>query len=326
MKETNLFNWATSELSQDAFICWLLSFAKNQRDNPQLSACAWDFIRRIPNLKNAKQLVRIDRQVVVEFPERRNGRIDVLLTVDDYTVIIEDKIFSPADDEQLENYIEALGAKKSIGVFYKPVSQCRFSKKFFTFTRDELFPIFKPYKDKIDNDIFTDYLEYLQHFDDEENAYKSLPISQWYGIRYNGFFEHLKDCGLVPKDAGYGYVANPQGGFMAMWWDSKTPQQVKTFNFDDNHFNHLYIQIEDDRICLKMSLEQRNFGAEDVRHAWETVRRYFRDKIGDTFNFVRFSFGNGKSHARWMTVGYVLYDEKNYRQKVQLMCQLFDAL
>lgn len=40
MKETNLFNWATSELSQDAAICWLLSFAKNPGINPQLEACA----------------------------------------------------------------------------------------------------------------------------------------------------------------------------------------------------------------------------------------------------------------------------------------------
>ncbi len=38
MRETNLFKWATRELSQDGFICWLMSFAKNPGINPQLEA------------------------------------------------------------------------------------------------------------------------------------------------------------------------------------------------------------------------------------------------------------------------------------------------
>ena len=35
--KNNLFNYATSELSQDAFICWLCSFAlPDARPNPTL--------------------------------------------------------------------------------------------------------------------------------------------------------------------------------------------------------------------------------------------------------------------------------------------------
>ena len=80
MRENNLFNWATSELSQDGFICWLMSFAKNPGINPQLEACAWDFIHRIPGLENAKRLISIERQVAVKIPgERKKGIIDVLL-------------------------------------------------------------------------------------------------------------------------------------------------------------------------------------------------------------------------------------------------------
>ncbi len=331
MKETNLFNWATSELSQDAFICWLLSFAKNPSVNPQLAACAWDFIHRIPGLATAKQVIKIERQVAVKIPgERQKGIIDVLLTVDDCKVVIEDKIFSPADDAQMEKYIKALkaaGAKNVIGVFYKPVSQCKFSRDFFTFKRDVLFSIFNPYKAKINNEIFADYLEYLEYFESEENAYKSCrPISQWSGINYYGFFEHLKDIGLVPKDAGYGYVSNPQGGFMCMNWAWKTPQLVQKFRFTAKHFEGLYLQLENDKICVKMGLEHGNFNAEDVRHAWETVRDYFGNGIGSSFEYVRFSFNKGKKHSRWMTVGYILYNEKNYRQQIQRMQKLFDAL
>lgn len=329
MKETNLFNWATSELSQDAFICWLLSFAKNPGSNSQLESCAWDFIHRIPRLENAKRLVNIERQFAVKIPGERKGAIDVLLTVDDCKVVIEDKIFSPADDAQMEKYIKALedaGEKNVIGVFYKPVAQCRFSAKYFTFKRDVLFSIFNPYKGKISSDIFADYLEYLEYFESEETAHKTLPISQWYGIRYNGFFEHLKDSGLVPKEAGYSYVANVQGGFMGMWWDWKTPKDVKTFRFTDKHFEGLYLQLENNKICVKMGLEHGNFNATDVRYAWDTVRNYFGGKLGAAFEFVRFAFSKGNKNARWMTVGYMLYDEKNYRQQIQNVQQMFDAL
>ena len=332
MRENNLFKWATSELSQDGFICWLMSFAKNHGINPQLEACAWDFIHRIPGLENAKRLISIERQVAVRIPgERKKGIIDVLLTVDNckVKVVIEDKINLPADDAQMDKYIAALkaaGEKNVIGVFYKPISQCRFSDKYFTFTRDILFSIFKPYKDKIHSDIFADYFEYLEHFESEETAYKTLPISQWWGIRYHGFFQHLKDSGLVRDVTWYGYVANVQGGFMCMNWGWKTPQHVQKFKFTDKHFEWLYLQLENNKVCVKMGLEHGNFNKEDVRYAWERVRNYFRENLGAAFEFVHFSFSRGNKNSRWMTVGYMLYDEKNYRQQIQRMQQLFDAL
>lgn len=329
MRENNLFKWATNELSQDGFICWLMSFAKNSGINLQLEACAWDFIHRIPGLENAKRLVSIERQVAVITPDGQKGLIDVLLTVDDCKVVIEDKINLPADDAQMDKYIAALkstGAKKVIGVFYKPISQCRFSDKYFTFTRDVLFSIFNPYKDKIHSDIFADYLEYLEHFESEETAYKTLPISQWWGIRYHGFFQHLKDSGLVRDVTWYGYVANVQGGFMCMNWGKKTPQHVQKFKFTDKHFEWLYLQLENNKVCVKMGLEHGNFNKEDVRYAWERVRNYFRENLGAAFEFVRFSFSRGNKNSRWMTVGYMLYDEKNYRQQIQSVQQLFDAL
>lgn len=329
MRENNLFNWATSELSQDGFICWLMSFAKNSGINPQLEACAWDFIHRIPGLENAKRLVSIERQVAVIIPDGQKGLIDVLLTVDDCKVVIEDKINLPADDAQMDKYIAALkaaGEKNVIGVFYKPISQWRFSDKYFTFTRDVLFSIFEPYKDKIHSDIFADYFEYLEHFESEETAYKTLPISQWWGIRYHGFFQHLKDSGLVRDVTWYGYVANVQGGFMCMNWGWKTPQDVQKFKFTDKHFEWLYLQLENNKVCVKMGLEHGNFNKEDVRYAWERVRNYFRENLGAAFEFVHFSFSRGNKNSRWMTVGYMLYDEKNYRQQIQRMQQLFDAL
>ena len=79
MNDTNLFAYAPSELSQDAFICWLLSHAKtaNQNKNPAITRCALDFVREIPQLSKAKNISDIWRQF-----SAGNVRIDILLTID----------------------------------------------------------------------------------------------------------------------------------------------------------------------------------------------------------------------------------------------------
>lgn len=48
MKEqNNIFHYATSELSQDAFLCWLFSYALKDADNDAaLNACAIDFLKQ----------------------------------------------------------------------------------------------------------------------------------------------------------------------------------------------------------------------------------------------------------------------------------------
>ena len=125
MKETNLFRYATSELSQDAFICWLLSHAKieNQNKNTEITQCAVDFLHAIPQLSKVKDIAEIQRQYSVG-----NVRIDILLTIDNYKVIIEDKIFSEATDSQIQAQknalvAEGIAASQIICVFYKTVEQ-----------------------------------------------------------------------------------------------------------------------------------------------------------------------------------------------------------
>ena len=57
----NLFHYATSELSQDAFICWLLAHGmkEHQTEDPLLCACALDFIHRVPGLEHATEIKEI---------------------------------------------------------------------------------------------------------------------------------------------------------------------------------------------------------------------------------------------------------------------------
>ena len=79
-------------------------------------------------------------------------------------------------------------------------------------------------------------------------------------------------------------------------------------------------------IITKSYLDGKNFNAPDVRYAWENVRNYFKAKLGTEFEFVRFTFNRGNNNSRWMTVGYTLYDEKNYQQQIKKIQQAFNVL
>lgn len=94
----NLFRFATSELSQDAFICWTANWFNDQR-NPALHKMAEEFISLLSGIKEISEV-----KVVRQFQ-----KIDVLLIVNQTTaVIVEDKTFTSEHDDQINRYEEYL--------------------------------------------------------------------------------------------------------------------------------------------------------------------------------------------------------------------------
>ena len=101
--KNNIFHYATSELSQDAFLCWLFSFTLKDVDNePVLKTCAEDFLKQfVPELEDENEIWLSNE------PERQYKSIDILLTVNDkYKIIIEDKTYTKEHDNQLERYFD----------------------------------------------------------------------------------------------------------------------------------------------------------------------------------------------------------------------------
>jgi len=100
----NLFNYATSELSQDAFICWLLSFAAHEEcdcSNLSLRSCAVELIKEfVPVLKD------IDKsKIKVTDLKQQYMSVDVFAVVNEtYGIIIDDKTDTKEHDNQLERY------------------------------------------------------------------------------------------------------------------------------------------------------------------------------------------------------------------------------
>src|SRR5262245_1211548 len=110
MPVPNLFNFATSELSQDAFICWLASWADPalKAQHEALHATATAFLARLLDVGKGP-LVADFRSIQVR---RQCKGIDVLLVLDgDTAIIIEDKTDTKDHSGQLDRYKKAVAGE-----------------------------------------------------------------------------------------------------------------------------------------------------------------------------------------------------------------------
>src|SRR5688500_7119832 len=103
MQPPNVFDFATSELSQDAFICWLAAWADpaHRINNEPLHGMATAFLDRLLEVGNVPRPAGYQS---VEVHAQWNN-IDVLLVVNDDTdIIIEDKTNTKDHSDQLKRY------------------------------------------------------------------------------------------------------------------------------------------------------------------------------------------------------------------------------
>lgn len=301
----NLFTYATSELSQDAFICWLLSHAmKDCNSDSALSDCAKEFIRFfIKDLKN-------EDVYLSKPPEKQYKSIDVLITVNDkYKVIIEDKTHTADHDNQLIRYREIVqkdfDGYECIGVYYKTGFQSDLKNVsdagYVICNRETILAILKKYITKIQNNIFLDYYNYLNEFDIRANNFKNSSVADWNWEQINGFYNYCQNN--IDKDLkiGFGYVPNQTGGFWGMWlWN-------EIFINADGLNCEVYLQCEftngNLNICYRASSRNENNSNIKIQRKnrnaliWKNVNGN-RENIAEKYNFRKPSrFGTGKSVA-----------------------------
>ncbi len=127
MKVPNLFTFATSELSQDAFICWFLSWAKPtlKTEDQSLHKCATSFLREVFS-KHSVEFPEVISSVEVK---RQDQNIDVLCVVNEqYALIFEDKTHTKQHSNQLAIYKQRILDRKFnesdiLPIYYKTEDQ-----------------------------------------------------------------------------------------------------------------------------------------------------------------------------------------------------------
>ena len=212
----NLFSFATSELSQDAFIAWLASWADKKycKHAPELNMLARKFLESLG----------ADEEVETVTIILQHKKIDLLIDINEKTLIlIEDKTWSSHHGNQLNAYRKAIQDDEVYSqrdlkcIYFKTADQANFDyvqeQNYQPYTREQFLEVLNSGK-HIQNDILIDYVAYLQSWDDKVQAYENLPFSSWNGHAWIGFYVFISSHF---EDVNFGYVSNPSGGFEACW-------------------------------------------------------------------------------------------------------------
>ncbi len=262
MSEPNLFNWATSELSQDAFICWLLSWA-NYPDNEPLFKTAKYLINKLTDNK-------IDNFKEVEVVRQRY-KIDILCIIDKKNaILIEDKTNTSDRPNQLENYLQKLSKDFSqeniFPIYFKTGDQSNYQSinkaGYKLFLRPDFLEILKFGKEQnISNAIFNDFNEYLNNIENSVQSYKLLPVKNWHWNSWKGFYSALQK---QLNDGNWDYVPQKNGGFLGFCWYRLRKE------FDSVKFDY-YLQLEHNKFCFKLYPYKRDKA--------ELIRNHYRQLL-----------------------------------------------
>ncbi|MBH24055.1 MAG: hypothetical protein CMH57_06320 [Myxococcales bacterium] len=297
----NLFHYATSELSQDAFLCWLLAWADeaHAEANPPLHRAGALFARR---LLEASGVTPPESLGAVQV-ERQYKNIDLLALVGErFVVVVEDKVHTSQHSGQLARYKEIAAAdwpgRELAAIYLKTGDQADTASAkaagFAPFMRSDLLAVLHEGETfGVTNAIFLDFLRHLQRIEDTVQSYQTRRPAAWKARdpAWKGFYQALqRELG----EGGWHDVPNPSGGFMGFyWWWRPIPG------------GELYLQLEEASLCVKVHVEARDQrGA--TRNRWS--RRVLDEAKARGVALRRPSrFGSG----RYMTVAHL---DGDYRQ------------
>ena len=237
MNRPNLFQIASSELSQDAFFAWLMQWANpaNMQDDPALCMVGQDFVRFLLGKRGGEyddirtiDKVVVRRQVVTmqDKSRKRKGLMDIWAEVNDmFLIVIEDKTGTVEHSGQLDLYrgtVENHCAGKNMlpSLIYIKTQDETKSKinvvedKGFRFLgRKDLLLFFKEHP--VDNDIYRDFVSNLEQIEASSASFLTRPIGEWSWGSWCGFLSYLDEVRDKNDWGEWKYVANPSRSMLA---------------------------------------------------------------------------------------------------------------
>jgi hypothetical protein len=203
MPTPNLFDFATRELSQDAFICWLVSWASPalKEHNEALHTTAIAFLDQL--LEAGKVARPAKYRSIHVFRQWKHIDVLLLLNENDIAIIIEDKTNCKEHGKQLDCYKKAVRKEyphaQIAPVYLKTGNQgdyCNIEKAGFgCFLREAFLGVLDGgERAGVKNDIFADFHLRLRRIEEAVQSYKSVPLAKWGEDphRWQGFFMALQ--------------------------------------------------------------------------------------------------------------------------------------
>ena len=242
--EPNIFSFATSELSQDALFVWIMKWADPAyaESNPTMHKVGIKFTQLLLNKDIDFEIHSID-------VGRQWKNIDIWAEINDnILLIIEDKVETSEHSNQLERYKET--ALEEYGdtdvqlycTYVKTGNEPNVilenirAKGYHTIERSSILECIKDEANS--HPLLKDYYNHLLEIETATSAFKSKPLNKWDWYAWQGFYKELEK--YIHK-ANWSYVANPSGGFLAMWW-----------HFEETEDVEIYLQFEERKLCFKI--------------------------------------------------------------------------
>lgn len=219
----NLFTYATSELSQDAIICWLLEWAKleNKEVDTALHIVGISFLDSL--FAKFKDVESPSHYHSIKIYKQYKN-IDVFCVVnDEYALIIEDKTNTNNHSKQLEKYLNEIqkeySENKILPIYFKTGDQSSYAsvsdKGYKVYLRKDFLSVLElPFK----NDILHDYRLHLKKIEQNIHSYKTKSVEEWSSYAVKGFYMALQN---ELQDGNWDYVPNASGGFWGFWWHNQ---------------------------------------------------------------------------------------------------------
>lgn len=275
----NLFQFATSELSQDAMLCWLAAWADpgSAVHDQALHRLGQAFLKIIFE-KHGKEVPDIRTPIKIT---RQHRGIDVLLVINDSIALcIEDKVGTTEHSGQLQRYLSSLkedgfSDDQIIPVYVQTGEQASYqgvkAAGYGVMRRSELVTLLREYLDEgSSNSVAHDFHDYLADIERQVEAFRTRSFREWKWYAWQGFYSEIQ---RRLGDGEWGHVANPSGGFLGYWW-----------HWHSDSDSRQYLQIEQGSLCVKISVDDAT-KRHDLRSKWLT--RILEVGRNRSFPFVR---------------------------------------
>ncbi len=243
----NIFHYATSELSQDAILLWLINWAKPECEtaHKEMHNLGCDFVRLL-----------IDKEIPITSIQTRKQEKDMDITVDinnSIYLVIEDKVGSGIHGDQLSRYRkiahENYGHNRELCFVYiktenesvAKLREIQHEEQYRVINRETIIELLKKYEESVrTNDIVSDYYDCLLARQEATDAYMNLPYTEWKVSAWQGFYMELES----KMGAGSWHYVNRIGN---VFWGYYFPE-IKVCE------GSLYLQIEQATFCIKLNV------------------------------------------------------------------------
>lgn len=297
MSKPNLFRFATSELSQDAFFCWLASCAAASVVDEELRDAGTRFLR----ILLAKQNLDLPRITSIRV-NRQLDRIDVVVEINEsIAILIEDKAGTSEHSGQLARYRKAASVRfpnhALVPIYIQTYIQSGYegvrAAGFSVLTRRELIELLP---ENAADSVLSQFREHLEMLDRDFESYRFGRV--W---SFHAWERYLEVIAGSLDQCGWSYVPNASGGFLAAYW-----------GWTKCKFGELYLQVSQERLSVRISPSAETTQAEIDALYWRarefpewTVVNARRPRKGRTQNLVFLE----PDHRRFDEEGNILLEE-----------------